>query len=140
MIMFWRGLYRIYERAHPMKFVIICKMQDSYVRPVCSRAVNWIIHLLARWWKDGDSRHTFYLPCDECTITFEDVALQLDLPVDGVVITGVVVVLGKENLCEAFLGKLSNKFQGGWIEVKWLQGNFKDISSNTIDVVKEQYA
>ncbi|MBA0867265.1 hypothetical protein Goshw_028825, partial [Gossypium schwendimanii] len=27
--------------------------------------------------------HTFHLPCGECTITLEDVQLQLGLPMDG---------------------------------------------------------
>ncbi|KAH1097734.1 hypothetical protein J1N35_014655, partial [Gossypium stocksii] len=36
--------------------------------------------------------HTLYLTCDECTITLEDVALQLNLPVNEVVVTGAMVV------------------------------------------------
>ncbi|MFQ6650386.1 hypothetical protein Gotur_022119 [Gossypium turneri] len=32
--------------------------------------------------------HTFHLPCRKCTITLEDVHLQLGLPVDGSVLTG----------------------------------------------------
>ncbi|MFQ6640190.1 hypothetical protein Gotur_017021 [Gossypium turneri] len=32
--------------------------------------------------------HTFHLPCKECTITLEDVQLQLGLPVDGSVLIG----------------------------------------------------
>ncbi|MBA0680966.1 hypothetical protein Goari_012634, partial [Gossypium aridum] len=31
--------------------------------------------------------HTFHLPCGECTITLEDVQLQLGLSVDGSVLT-----------------------------------------------------
>ncbi|KAG8488602.1 hypothetical protein CXB51_016518 [Gossypium anomalum] len=34
--------------------------------------------------------HTFHLPCGECTITLEDVHLQLGLPVDGDAVTGSV--------------------------------------------------
>ncbi|KAG8498325.1 hypothetical protein CXB51_007443 [Gossypium anomalum] len=65
----------------------------------------------ARWWKDRDLRHTFYLSCDECTITLTDIALQLSLPVDGLVITRSVIVINKEDLCETFLRKVLNKFQ-----------------------------
>ncbi|MFQ6663388.1 hypothetical protein Gotur_030937 [Gossypium turneri] len=32
--------------------------------------------------------HIFHLPCGECTITLEDMQLQLGLPVDGSVLTG----------------------------------------------------
>ncbi|MBA0850361.1 hypothetical protein Goshw_028700 [Gossypium schwendimanii] len=31
--------------------------------------------------------HTFHLPCEECTITLEDMQLQLRLPVDESVLT-----------------------------------------------------
>ncbi|KAG8472626.1 hypothetical protein CXB51_034310 [Gossypium anomalum] len=34
--------------------------------------------------------HTFHLLCGECTITLEDVALQLGLPMDGEVVTRIV--------------------------------------------------
>ncbi|KAH1097192.1 hypothetical protein J1N35_014113 [Gossypium stocksii] len=59
---------------------------------------------------------------------------------DGLVITKLVVIPGKEDLCEVFLGNVSNKFQGAPIEMKWLETNFKKLPPNTIDVVKEQYA
>ncbi|MBA0707962.1 hypothetical protein Golax_019961 [Gossypium laxum] len=54
----------------------------------------------------------------ECTITLDDVALQLNLSVDGLVVTGSALVLGKEDIYEAFLGKVPNKFQGGQINMK----------------------
>ncbi|KAK5842822.1 hypothetical protein PVK06_005224 [Gossypium arboreum] len=41
--------------------------------------------LVERWHPET---HTFYFPCAECTITLEDIALQLELPIDGNVITG----------------------------------------------------
>lgn len=42
---------------------------------------------------------TFYLPCGECTIILEDVALQLWLPVDRVVITSSSKVTDVVSLC-----------------------------------------
>ncbi|KAK5775517.1 hypothetical protein PVK06_043415 [Gossypium arboreum] len=88
-------------------------------------------------WRPG---HKNFISCGECTITLEGVALQLGLPVDGSVITGSVVIPGKEDLCEAFLGKVPNKFQGGQIEIRWLQDNFKYLPHKVTNVVKEQYA
>ncbi|KAH1082997.1 hypothetical protein J1N35_022758 [Gossypium stocksii] len=84
--------------------------------------------------------HTFHLPYGECTTTLEDVALQLDLPMNEPVTMGLVVVPSKEDLCKAFLRKVSNKFQGGQIEKRWLQDNFKYLPSNETDVMKEQFA
>ncbi|MFQ6624370.1 hypothetical protein Gotur_004307, partial [Gossypium turneri] len=43
--------------------------------------------LVERW---RPETHTFHLSCGECTVTLEDVALQLGLPIDGNAITGAV--------------------------------------------------
>ncbi|MFQ6657816.1 hypothetical protein Gotur_027332 [Gossypium turneri] len=53
--------------------------------------------------------HTFHLPCDECTITLENVALQFDLLVDEPIVTGLVVVGGWSGICEQLLGKVATK-------------------------------
>ncbi|KAK5812107.1 hypothetical protein PVK06_027518 [Gossypium arboreum] len=49
--------------------------------------------------------HTFHFPCEERTITLEDIALQLGLPVDWPVVTGSTVIPSKVVLCRAILGK-----------------------------------
>ncbi|MBA0810633.1 hypothetical protein Gohar_002605, partial [Gossypium harknessii] len=56
---------------------------------------------------------TFHLAYSKCTITHEDIALQLSLSVDKPVIMGSVVVPDKEGLCEAFLGKVLDKWNHG---------------------------
>ncbi|KAH1129581.1 hypothetical protein J1N35_000959 [Gossypium stocksii] len=66
----------------------------------------------------------FHLPCGEFTITLEDIALQLGLLVDGRVVTGPVVIHGKEDICDTLLGKVLNKYQGGRIEIKWLEEQY----------------
>ncbi|MFQ6638850.1 hypothetical protein Gotur_015522 [Gossypium turneri] len=40
--------------------------------------------LIERW---RPETHTFHILCEECTITLEDVQLQLGLPVDGSALT-----------------------------------------------------
>ncbi|KAG8474236.1 hypothetical protein CXB51_033830 [Gossypium anomalum] len=59
---------------------------------------------------------------------------------NGSVVIGSATIPDKEDLCEAFLGKVPNKFQDGWIDMKWLENNFKELPPNATDIVKEQYA
>ncbi|MBA0721008.1 hypothetical protein Golax_008589, partial [Gossypium laxum] len=47
----------------------------------------------------------------ECTITLEDVALQLSLTVDRLVSTRSAIVPSKVNLCQSLLGKVPYKFK-----------------------------
>ncbi|MBA0731044.1 hypothetical protein Golax_020670 [Gossypium laxum] len=68
-----------------------------------------------------------------CAITLENITLQLDLPVDGPVVTGSAIVPDKKDLCEAFLWKVPNKFQGGQMDMKWLENNFKELPLNATD-------
>ncbi|MFQ6641412.1 hypothetical protein Gotur_015772, partial [Gossypium turneri] len=56
-------------------------------RPGCKLDPKLINALIERW---RPETHTFHLPCRECTITLEDVQLQLGLPMDGSVLTGSV--------------------------------------------------
>ena len=51
----------------------------------CQYEVGLIRALVERW---RSETHTFHFPCGECTITLEDVALQLGLPIDGKEVTG----------------------------------------------------
>ncbi|MBA0853816.1 hypothetical protein Goshw_022280 [Gossypium schwendimanii] len=96
-----------------------------------------LIGALVEIWRP--KAHTFHLSYGKCTITVDDVALQLSLLVDGSLIMGLAFLPGKEDLCEAFLGKVLNKFQGGWIDMKWLENNFKNLPKDTNDIEKEQY-
>ncbi|KAH1038429.1 hypothetical protein J1N35_040172 [Gossypium stocksii] len=63
--------------------------------------------LLERWRLET---HTFHLPCGECTITIDDVALQLSLPIDKPIVIRVVHVGDWSAICHQLLGKVLNKF------------------------------
>ncbi|XP_028216646.1 protein MAIN-LIKE 2-like [Glycine soja] len=69
--------------------------------------------------------HIFHLPVGECTITLEDVALQLGIKVDGRPIIG-ATCYDWEEMCEQYLGVVPPKGEaivGSAIKLKWLQDN-----------------
>ena len=47
---------------------------------------NTLVTVLVERWRPES--HTFHLPVGECTITLEDVVLQLGLRIDGRLVTG----------------------------------------------------
>ncbi|XP_012472531.2 protein MAINTENANCE OF MERISTEMS-like [Gossypium raimondii] len=57
--------------------------------------------LVERW---RPETHTFHFPCGECTVTLEDIALQLGLPIDGSPVTGVSSFTDPAALCYQLLG------------------------------------
>ncbi|MBA0550977.1 hypothetical protein Golob_021882, partial [Gossypium lobatum] len=69
----------------------------------CKLNLTLISVLVERW---RPETQTFHLPYSKCIITLKDVVLQRSLPVDGSIIMGSTVVLGKLDLCRALLGKL----------------------------------
>ncbi|MFQ6665783.1 hypothetical protein Gotur_032398 [Gossypium turneri] len=67
-------------------------------------------------------------------ITLENVTLQLGLPVDEAVVTGVVHVEDWRPICHQLLGKVPNKFSGSRIDMKWLEENFSHIDNSSSKV------
>ncbi|MFQ6670016.1 hypothetical protein Gotur_035050 [Gossypium turneri] len=53
----------------------------------CKLDPKLISVFIERW---RPEKHTFHISCGECTITLEDMQLQLRLPVDGSLLTGSV--------------------------------------------------
>jgi hypothetical protein len=91
--------------------------------------------MVERW---RTETHTFHLPTGECTITLEDVALQLGLPINGRPITGASSVDWDEK-CQELLGQIppENQMVGQSVKLKWLKDTFADIPSNaTTEQVK----
>ncbi|MBA0848556.1 hypothetical protein Goshw_003878 [Gossypium schwendimanii] len=97
-----------------------------------------LISALVERWRPETQRpktHTFHLPCVKCTITLEDIMLQLELSVDGRVVTGSMIVPGKFDLCKAMLGKVLDKFDGGQISINSLEDNFEELLEDPTEEV-----
>ncbi|KAH1047464.1 hypothetical protein J1N35_038248 [Gossypium stocksii] len=102
-----RAIPKIRGHLQVIGFLYVSHMSSS-----CKLDLQLISKLMERW---RPEIHTFHLPRGECTITLEDVVLQLGLPVDGPVITRSEIISDKVTLCRSLLGKVPNKFKGGWI-------------------------
>ncbi|KAH1031908.1 hypothetical protein J1N35_044082 [Gossypium stocksii] len=106
------------------------KYKDKVLCDVISMDASHL--LLGRPWQfdkraihDGFTNRYYFCSCS--------------LSVYGEVITGLVISIDWSATCEQLLGKVSNKFTGSRIEMRWLEDNFKTIDASTSDVEKEQF-
>ncbi|MFQ6627077.1 hypothetical protein Gotur_005582, partial [Gossypium turneri] len=84
--------------------------------------------------------YTFHFPHGECTITLEDVHLQLWLPVDESVVTGSIQSADWGAVCGDILGAASEMIYGGRIEMAWIRKNFVGLVEDSTKVQRERYA
>lgn len=72
--------------------------------------------------------HTFHLPFGECTITLQDIAVQLGLKIDGDVVTG-PTSCNWPVIVEECLGKRppAEAIRGGALKMKWINENFNNV-------------
>ncbi|XP_012481001.1 protein MAINTENANCE OF MERISTEMS-like [Gossypium raimondii] len=88
--------------------------------------------LVERW---RPETHTFHFPCGECTVTLEDVAMQLGLPIDGSLVTGVSSFTDPAAFCYELLGDspgdCEKNFTG--LQFTWLKAKFGQLSATTTE-------
>ncbi|KAK5833601.1 hypothetical protein PVK06_017452 [Gossypium arboreum] len=84
--------------------------------------------------------HTFHLPCGECTITLEDVAVQLGLPIDGNVVTGLSSISRPARLCYELLGHSPSEGKFATLRFSWLKANFEHLPNTATELEVMQAA
>ncbi|XP_017624864.1 serine/threonine-protein phosphatase 7 long form homolog [Gossypium arboreum] len=103
----------------------------------CKLDLKLISTFVERW---RPETHTFHIPCGKCTITLEDVQLQLGLSVDGSVLTGSAQSVDWGAICYDLLGAIPDNIYGGWIDMSWLRETFPVLGDDSIEVQIVQYA
>ncbi|MBA0854630.1 hypothetical protein Goshw_002815, partial [Gossypium schwendimanii] len=76
----------------------------------------------------------------ECTITLEDVQLQLRLPADGSILTGFAQSVHWGVVCYDLLGAILDNIYGGQIEMGWLRDTFLEPGDDSTEVERIRYA
>ncbi|KAH1056506.1 hypothetical protein J1N35_034571 [Gossypium stocksii] len=89
--------------------------------------------LVERW---RSKTHTFHLSCGDCTVTLEDVALQLGFPIDGSVVTGISTISMLAALYYSLLGVSPNDAESKFTSLRfsWLKANFEHLLINAIEL------
>ncbi|QHO00311.1 uncharacterized protein DS421_13g405440 [Arachis hypogaea] len=108
---------------------------------------NPLISAFVERWRP--ETHTFHLPWGECTITLEDVAMQLGLPIDGQPVSGTLRSWSKFHQrdiwewCHELLGEVPPGHVGTTkynIKLKWLRTRLQQMPLELDDNGLMQYA
>ena len=94
-----KGFMAVLQWADVLKAIVSLRCLSNY------RDLFNLFHLVRRW---CTATHTFFLSCSEITVTLEDVANQLLLPILGDVDIGAFELFAEEEAVEAELRKGMN--------------------------------
>ncbi|KAG8487087.1 hypothetical protein CXB51_020639 [Gossypium anomalum] len=103
----------------------------------CKLDPKLIIALIEKW---RPETHTFHLPCGECTITLQDVHLQLGLSVDGYAVTRSASSSDWSAVCYELLGAIPDYINGGRIQMGWLRDIFPEQDNDSTELERIRYA
>jgi hypothetical protein len=80
------------------RFLPLARLVSGHLPMMDSTA---LMALVDRW---RPETHTFHLPCGEITVTLQDIAMILGLPIDGAPVSGTVSPAGWRDSVVAAIG------------------------------------
>ena len=110
------GFMGLLQQANVLKAIVSSRCLSNY------RDLFNLRHLVRRW---CTTTHTFFLSCGEITVTLEDVAIQLLLPILSDVNPGALELSPEEEAVEA---KLKKKMSGS-VKLSFWVGSSSKISN-----------
>ncbi|XP_022150105.1 serine/threonine-protein phosphatase 7 long form homolog [Momordica charantia] len=127
--------------VHVQLATLVLHLRDKWVikveaYAVISFSISVGLLLLERWRQET---HSFHMPGGECTITLQDVAVQLWLPTDGEPITG-SLQYDWAQLCEDLLGVRPPQLKGSRLSIPWLAAQFIKLPQDADEVMIQRYA
>ncbi|XP_052478354.1 protein MAINTENANCE OF MERISTEMS-like [Gossypium raimondii] len=113
-----------------MQYLELAEFRSAALIQTCDLRYDLISAWVERWLPET---HTFHLLCGECTITLQDIALQLGFPIDESAVTSVSSIFKPTALCYNLLRRLptEGKFMG--LRFSWLKVNFEHLPSTTTE-------
>ncbi|KAK5833078.1 hypothetical protein PVK06_016890 [Gossypium arboreum] len=126
------NMFRIFLGCTTDAYLELARFESATLIRTFDLRYDLISALVERWCPET---YTFHLPCGECTVTLEDVALQLGLPIDGSAVTGVTAIAEPTALCYSLLGALPGDDESNFSGLKfiWLKANFEHLSVNATE-------
>lgn len=127
-------------RPHPR--IIPYLQQSGFYGMSCIEYIqlDWqlITALVERW---RPETHTFHIPSGEITITLQDVAIQLGLPIDGRPVTGITNI-NWHIVCRKLLGiePVDQQLKDECLNLTWLATTFAVLPDDADEVTIQRYA
>ncbi|MFQ6664710.1 hypothetical protein Gotur_031731 [Gossypium turneri] len=92
-----------------------------------------LLSALVEQWRP--ETHTYHFPYGECTVTLDDVVMQLELLIDGSPVTGLSSFTDPAALCYQLLGDSPEDDESNFMGLKftWLKAKFGQLSATATE-------
>ncbi|KAG8501160.1 hypothetical protein CXB51_003246 [Gossypium anomalum] len=112
------------------------RVLECYIRNM----PNPLSPLIENYLREAGFWHVATIGRGECTITLQDVHLQLGLPVDGYAVTRSASSSDWSAVCYELLGAIPDYINGGRIQMSWLRDTFLEPDNDSTELERIRYA